>query len=198
MYIPKHNAFFIHVPKTGGNSIEFYFLKEMGINVSIGNSNSVFNNNKKLIIGTQKGYQSAHYTAEQLKSIEEFNKSNFVFSIVRHPFDRFISEFAWRQQHRSIKLNKLLENLEEQNDARLYSCWDYLTIDNKLVVDRIFKLENTEEINTTLSKQFNIDFKMPWHNPSKKDKHILTDKEKEIIMKVWRKDFEEFNYENDK
>lgn len=194
MYIPQHNAFFIHIPKTGGNSIEFYFLQDMNIDVNRNNSTKIFNDHPELIIGRQNDTkQKAHYTAQELQDVNEFTNSKYKFSIVRHPFKRFISE----SKRSNTDPDVLCRQLRAGNDDRLHSSWDYLTVNNQLAVDHVFKLEEQRTINTELSKQFDIDFVMPHHNVSRNKNINLTTQQKDIITDIWQKDFEEFNYEID-
>ena len=198
MYIPKHNAFFIHIPKTGGNSIEFYFLREMLVEVSTENSVSVFNNHRELLIGTQNGVQSAHYTAQQLQDSEKFVQSDYRFTIVRHPVQRFLSEHTWRQHNgKKMTVGQLLDALVAQQDPRLLSSWEYCTVNNKLCVDEVFRLEDIPHMERTLCKQFGINFEMPHDNKSSVSKPQLTPEQLDIIHSVWIKDFEEFGYEID-
>ena len=196
MYIPKHNAFFIHIPKTGGNSIEFFFLRDMNVQVSTENSKNVFIDHKDLVLGNFNGVQTAHYKAQQLQQNEKFCNSNYRFTIVRHPVERFLSEYAWRNGNdNGTKLDRLLNELVEQKDYRLHSCWEYITVDNKLCVDDVFRLEDISNMEKTLSKKLGIPFVMPHDNKSKKEKPTLTKSQLDIIRRVWAKDFEEFGYE---
>jgi hypothetical protein len=198
MYIPKHNAFFIHIPKTGGKSIEFYFLREMNVEVSTKNSMSVFNSHSDLMIGQHDGEQRAHYTVQQLQDSEKFYNSDYRFTIVRHPVQRFVSEYAWRQTSgKKCTIGELLDELVAQQDSRLLSSWEYCTVDNKLCVDEVFRLEDIPHMERTLSKRFGIRFEMPHDNKSTVEKPQLTPEQIDIIHNVWIKDFEEFGYEID-
>ena len=198
MYIAEHNAFFIHIPKCGGNSIEFYFLREAGIKVDVQNSNSVFNANKQFILGKHQGKQTAHYAVSELQTEPAYLNADYRFTIVRHPVQRFLSEHAWRNKH-SMKcdIDKLLTELQTGNSYRLKSAWDYVSIDDQNQMHNVFKLEEPEHTKATLSEKFNIEFEMPHENVSTKEKPILTQKQLEIIRTVWARDFEEFDYEID-
>jgi len=192
MYIPQHNAFFIHIPKTGGNSVEFYFLQQMNIKVNDQNSVKIFNDHPELIIGRKNATkQTAHYTAKELQDIKEYVDSTYKFSMVRHPVDRFISECKWN--HTGIDI--LCTQLKEGTNDRLLSSWDYLSVNDQLAVDRVFKLEQIETMNRELSSQFGIDFVLPHYNKSKDKSIKLTTKQLDLVANVWQKDFEEFDYE---
>ena len=84
------NCVFIHIPKTGGTSIEAAldmqhkecFFADKGPDIRIDGYN----------------YQPQHLTLSHLQ--EELNKdfldSAFKFTIIRNPYDRAISEYFWR------------------------------------------------------------------------------------------------------
>lgn len=207
MYISKYNAFFIHIPKTGGTSIEFYFLRDMGINVNIENNVSVFNNNRDLYLGEQNRIPIAHCTGQMLQDHDKFINSEYRFAIVRHPVERFLSEYVWRKKNSSIGgidsgtstslLNQLLNDLKDPKvrDLRLLSCWDYCSIDNKLCVDDVFRLEDISHMQQTLTDKLGIPFVMSHENRTIEEKPTLTKSQLDIIRSVWAKDFEEFNYD---
>ena len=140
----KNKIIFIHIPKTGGQSI----LKAIGI--------------KK---GDKKQYYYhpyTHYTIEMISNY--FNIDNYYkFTFVRNPYDRLISEYFWRLQGNFIGLNlfkmnantnfsefvKLIYNLY-LNNFNNYSDWNilhfipqnqFLKIDDSFVMDDIFKFE---------------------------------------------------------
>lgn len=198
MYIPDHNAFFIHIPKCGGNSIEFYFLRKAGIDVSVKNSVSVFNANKQFIIGKHQNKQTAHYAVSELQEEPAYLKADYRFTIVRHPVQRFLSEHAWRANNgMKCDIDQLLTELQTGNNYRLKSAWDYVSINNQNQMHDVFKLEEPEHIHAGISKRFNIEFEMPHENVTTNEKPILTQKQLEIIHTIWARDFEEFDYEID-
>lgn len=204
MYIPKYNAFFIHIPKTGGTSIEFYFLRDMGVNVSTDNSDEVFHNYRDLYLGAQVGVSPKHYTAQQLQDHDKFINSDYRFAIVRHPVERFLSEYVWRKEIESkqgirngTSITQLLNDLEDPEvcDYRLRSYWQYCAVNNELGIDDVFRLEDIPRMQQTLSDRIGKPFVMPHDNKSTVEKPVLTKSQLNIIYSAWAKDFEVFNYD---
>jgi hypothetical protein len=72
---------FIHIPKTGGITIESVFG---------------FGRTEADLFGEMDGLELAHLTAEQMmKYVPDF-RDYFSFAIVRNPWERLVSEYAWR------------------------------------------------------------------------------------------------------
>ena len=98
---------FIHIPKTGGTTIEDFFSKKMNVKLDW---RKFF---PDIIYGSckEEGLEYTHLTMDQI-----FNKLNllnisdldFIFTVVRNPIKRFISECNWRKitTDRGIKLIK--------------------------------------------------------------------------------------------
>ena len=99
MYCQKYNLLFIHIPKTGGQSITQYFLSFSGI---------PWKDRKRFYIFPQGNRelgppQTAHFT------IDEYYKNDFLsddvidraikFSVVRNPWDRIWSEYNFSWAH---------------------------------------------------------------------------------------------------
>ena len=81
----KHQCIFIHIPRTGGTSIEHWFL-----NHTMGNKNLPLK----------------HLTAPQAKLIyKDYWNDYYKFSIIRNPYNRFVSMFRY-QKHFCLKLDK--------------------------------------------------------------------------------------------
>lgn len=82
----KHKSIFIHIPKTGGTSIT------CGLGIE---------QTKENLHGTEL----SHLTANQIK--ERIDQGIwhqfFKFAVVRNPFDRLVSEWAYQKKPRSFK-----------------------------------------------------------------------------------------------
>jgi len=205
MYIPKYNAFFIHIPKTGGTSIEFYLLRDMGVTVSTDNSDEVFYNHRDLYLGAKwREVPLKHYTTQQLQDHDKFINSDYRFTIVRHPVERFLSEYVWRKEielkqgiQNGTSMSQMLDDLKkpEVRDYRLRSYWQYCAVNNELDIDDIFRLEDIPHMQRTLSDRLGKPFVMPHDNKSAVEKPVLTKSQIDIIRSAWAKDFEVFNYD---
>lgn len=91
----KHACIFVHVPKTGGQSIEYMFLKEHGLS---------WTERAPLLLGhntdRSKGpLKLAHLTAEEYVSRGHVTQSDFdcyyKFAFVRDPWERAVSFYKY-------------------------------------------------------------------------------------------------------
>jgi hypothetical protein len=80
MLSTKHNAIFVHIPKTGGQTITKL----------LANPSMLFHT------GVEDGIEYAHMTASQLRNIVPDYNTLFKFAFVRNPWDRLVSEYYYR------------------------------------------------------------------------------------------------------
>ena len=186
----KNQSIFIHIPKNAGNS--------------------VFN----LVYGRAG---NAHITIKEYMSLmnkRDFN-SYFKFAIVRNPYSRLESAYFYlKSGGRKAPLDLIYQKkIKEFDTFEIFVCNffkddEYLNIhhftpqfhwlidnDGNLSMDYIGRYEKIEEFFDKLIKKFQITSSVKFHNRTavKKDiKYTVT--MKEIINKVYAKDFEFFNY----
>ena len=91
----KSNVLFIHIPKTGGTSIErqLYDLEEACDRYSVESYFSTDHNSQKL-----RNYSLQHYTFQDFVLIFGEAKVNLydkIFCVIRNPYDRIVSEFHY-------------------------------------------------------------------------------------------------------
>ena len=183
----KKKIIFIHPSKCAGKSIEH------------------------ILFGFIKMQKSQHESIDKFKD-KKF-KEYFKFSIVRNPYDRFVSLYfdskdriekdKWKnksfkdfvQYHYDFyKNNKKFIRTNAGNVLNMVS------IDNIVAVDKILKFENLKEDYYNMLKELKIDgkkFKLPHINKSRKSKHysFYYDAEtKKIIKEMYKKDIEYFKY----
>ena len=84
---------FVHIPKTGGGSIE----KSLGIYGSDNNGN--LTPDLSILYGKYKNKFLQHLTISEIKerNIKDFESYKKI-SFVRNPYDKIISEYLWRIQ----------------------------------------------------------------------------------------------------
>jgi len=198
--IPK-KIIFIHIPKTGGTTIESYMEKL----------------NKPIFIGGYGILRNVVYQHFNYKDYikffghEEYNK--FIkFTIVRNPYDRIISEYYWTPINTNLgyksgknfdyflkKVSNIVKN-KKYNDTIYHDHfipqYEFIcNIDKKIMVNRLFKFEEFNKVLEFLkNKKYNIDFKKKLNN-YEKNKIKLNPIQKKKIYELYKQDFEIFKYE---
>lgn len=157
----QEKLIFIHIPKTAGGSIE-KTLKIYGTE-----NNGDLKPDLNILYGILNKKILQHLT---LKEILEITKNKFndykIFSFVRNPYDRIVSEYLWRSQAYGLRkvefkeflnedvitkknnINKHLKNFYKDEelipllDVHYKNQIDFLKIDEELKVNNIGKFEN--------------------------------------------------------
>jgi hypothetical protein len=174
---------FIHIPKNGGTSIS-KFLRKNGIEYLYGDGNQDFTD---IVVSR---HNNASYWA---------NENSFKFCVVRNPYHRLVSFYNWTTQVRELPdwetfVKKQMTNARAKNSWKLQVDWIYNNSYNKLYVDKIFKLEDLQQ----LKDYFNIKTKIPHLNKSTKkhyDFYYKNNEIKDIVYERFIKDFELLGYE---
>lgn len=186
---------FVHIPKTGGNSVRSLLLKNL-------KGNKV---------------NPPHLTYDQIVNHDPKLSELESFCVVRNPFDRFVS--TYRFIHRDYRLQKwfgenflkVKENIDTMdkfinNFVMPKSPWsghDHFTQQTVWSnnIKHIFKLEEPDKILKFL-KKFGIDEELPHLNsreiPSWKNnlyREYYNDVSKKIIEEKFKTDLNQFNYD---
>lgn len=183
---------FIHIEKSGGTSVA-KFLRD---------------NNVDFLIGKNTKGVKKHSHAQLFE-----NEDSFKFCVVRNPYTRLVSFYdysgkktfdcSWRdfvktkiQQncltpqvmkiHKNIKDSKWIENGTIREGEKAFD-W------NRCLVDKIFKLENVDELKNFL----NIQSKFPHVNKSTARDHMeyYNQELRDIVYDYYNKDFELLGYD---
>jgi hypothetical protein len=197
----KDNNFggeFIHIPKTGGTTIES-FLKDNNIHVGR------YGNLKKCNL-MDKYHCSANF----------YNLHKDNFTIVRNPYDKIISAYKWRNKGNlsNDKLNKWIYDKLYHFDISIYKDkednniilpqYDFIYKENKSICPNIFKLEEINHVCDFMNKKFDINKEkcLTYLNKtsvnkqkSNLNKNDLNDMSLFLINNIYKKDFEYFNYD---
>ena len=202
------NLLLIHIPKTGGTSIETYFSKKYNIPLNTkcyySNKDSEFFNNISL----------QHHTFKSIKLNRlifniDFNNLNII-AIVRNPYERLLSELFWRRkinkkpiystkEEVNLSIKDIFNKYKQNNDIydnHIRPQYEFiLDIDDKICSEiKIFKTE-------TLTKDMiedgwtDFDLKLNASKVSHNIEDLLNDESIELINDFYLKDFEIFNYE---
>jgi len=189
----KHKFIFVHIPKTGGTSIQYLFTK---------NNNVTKKENKK------------HFTSNdyQRENVNEWN-SYFKFSFVRNPFDFLVSYYIFRMKMINGELGRTERFMSKKyknsnfkswvcnnffNDPRVMTYFDFLSINEKIELDYIGKFENFQEDFNIICDKIGIPQQQLPHINKSKHKHYTEhydDETRELVAEKYAKDIEYFGYE---
>lgn len=188
------NVMFIHVPKTGGLSIE----KSLCLTIvrTVGKFRNRFTNSGQ--------YSFGHIDVrKRLKNgaiSKEFYESAFKFCFCRNPFDRAVSHYFYaRYKHPDI-LSPWVSFIDFTRTLKVYGktfqCQKYYVDD--IDFNFIGRFENLEKDFNKVKEATGITGNLVKMN-STKHKHYseyYNDESAENIAKFYQEDFERFEYDN--
>lgn len=208
----KENVCFVHIPKCAGSSLE----KAMGIteNISCG-----FGKQKLKDIDRDYVFQIQHLTYNQLKHFNILPYTcGFIFTFVRNPFDRMVSEFAWggswfpwREIYGHKKATeKGWKSFEEfllfvEHHLKEYGntdfSWCHFTPMYKFIRPEeahfIGRVENFNDDLKRLNEK--IPFELPFVHINKRRhkpyQQVYTKETANIVRQLYAEDFKTFNYD---
>ena len=212
---------FVHIPKNAGTSIENSVLKhniKWGFrdwtkkehNKFIENSwNSFKKKGKWWNISTNNTYKNNkgcypwHAPPDELGR-DIYKKDDDLFCVVRNPYNKIISAYKYSYGKKATKegLNKFIK--EKLSDFNKNERWNgchilpqYKYTHGNIKCEHILKFENLDNDFDKLNKKHQIlNIKLDKNNKSKSKLNIddLTQESKDLIYKVYKKDFELFGY----
>ena len=212
---------FVHIPRTGGTYIERAICETYSIKHDHSNVKVLLG--LKNVIEPNKWFMMQHLTLKEIhlfienKLIEECDN---YFSIVRNPYDRFVSLFKyWSKKKGENGLNEFLSKVEDMDlnsyqhkgifsqkenfqALKLEDCkyhllpqFLYLSDNDGIVIPEVFKYEEMEKVKKYSEKQFDINFNKDHAEDTRgSNLNFLTERQKERIYSLYKDDFENFNY----
>ena len=199
----KNNLLFIHIPKTGGSSLEKYFSVKFNIPL-----------NKKSLMSTEdiRDYNDKpeinsslqHLTYNTIYKYKDFFKIDEntikILAVVRNPYHKVLSDLFYLKK---INVNSTKEEvyssiqiyLKENYDNHTTPQYKFITNDNEELIENLL-LIRTETLNEDMHKlgykDFNIKMNM---NPNTVDYNdYLNNDSIALINEIYKKDFELLNY----
>ena len=197
IYIRKHKVIFLHLTKTGGESvlealgttekrhapvsaiIDDDFRKRHGKQLNLSDDN---------MVGT--------WTVDYYLTLIRSNWHSLRITFVRNPWARLVSEYHYnfRQGHDRRDFNEVIYSLLDYYDSDIWK-WSqvrWLSHKGKCYADRVYTLEKNKQ-------KFESDFgvHLPHKNKTqhKPYKEYYNDKTKKIVELVYADDIKEFGYE---
>ena len=172
---------FIHITKTGGRSI----IETCGNKIHI-----------------PRGEHPHHVP------FQEGDLDRDTFAVVRNPYSRVESLYNFYKYKRNV-INKshsfrdfVLKYDDYYNDAPNHpkhtfrTCFDYTSWEGEMKTKHILKFETLQADWYELAKQYNLPLELKHSNSNNKKEVVEWDDEmREVIQRIYNKDFETFNYE---
>lgn len=145
----RFKTIFVHIPKTGGQSIEHMFLKAHGLD---------WNTREALLLKANRDKslgpgRLAHMFAEEYHSFghvtREAYDSYYRFTTIRDPYDRMVSEFNYRKhEHKTIRdfVASLPTNMRSDRRRHVVPQVRFIMDeDGQLLVDDVLRFERLQE-----------------------------------------------------
>jgi hypothetical protein len=195
-YFTQKNILFIHIPKTGGTTIE-NLLKEndkMILYSSFNNNLLPFPYNKTSL---QHQYYKTIYKYKNLCNIN-FNNSLKIITIVRNPYNRIISGLFWdkliNSESTQNEVYKKIQNYISNTHYDNHNIPQYkFIIDDNNIIKNI-KIFKTESLNEDI-KEYGYKIIKNFHVSNNTDyKKYLNNESINLINIFYKKDFELFDY----
>ena len=201
MSLKKENILFIHIPKSGGTSVNDILLNKLnGRKIKKRGTYHLFDN---------KGVVTfSHLNVNILREMnvinDDFYNNAFKFCFVRNPWDRFISEYFYKLKHNQIenklKFEPFCYKMKEKGVVNIELHMDHFNKQSEWIIediDFIGRFESLQSSWGTICDITGIKYRsLPHRNKGKhKDyRKYYNSNTKKIIEELYRDDIERFKY----
>lgn len=201
----ENKLYFVHIPKTGGTSIDSMFYPKDIMNIIYS-----LQTNKNYLIGRcekNNNFLLQHCPISYILNnnyLDETTMKYKRFAIVRNPYDRLVSswKFSSSEMNFSDFIHKIVNNKDIQSSFYLFILPQYKYIyddDLNLLVDDVLRFENYDKDILNFFEKNNIDLKLKHENKTVHDHYSKYFNEElyKIVNEYYGKDFELFGYKKD-
>ena len=199
MIFHNYKAIFLHIPKTGGSSIEDFFDKQ---------DRNYKNFYPDVVWGLKDRKYTQHCNYEEIK--KHYNGENniesyFKFTFVRNTWDRLLSAFSYLNPNPKkenfckfikYKCDKIINGKIEECD-HYNTQLHYVLQNNKEFLNYVGRFENIQEDFKKICKELCIECrKLPISNKSLRGnyKDYYDEKTITLVGDVYKKEIEYFDY----
>jgi hypothetical protein len=203
-FIKKNNKIlFIHIPKTGGSSVELYFSNKFNIKLD---NNILYGTllNKKVVNLEHTMQHMSYSTIYKHRNYFNIDPTRFkIITIVRNPYNRIMSElFYIRRIHIESSKEETFEQIKKfileepiKNDYHNIPQYKFITDKNKMLISNIIILR-TETLNKDMQNLGYADFNVVSNANQLKINYndYLNDASINLINEFYKDDFLMFNY----
>lgn len=195
-YYKDANLLFIHIPKTGGTSLEGYLESKY--------TQTIHDSDKYKKIPIRKRIFLQHYTYEDIYKYRQIFGVNFndklnIITIVRNPYDRIISDLFYLRYINNDDTPDTIYNVIKnkylyEEDLYNHNIPQYkFVIDDKGEIIPNLKIFKTESLTKELKEYGYEDYN--GKESSTDYSQYLNDDSIKLINKFYKTDFELFNYD---
>jgi len=189
-FILDHNLLFVHIPKTGGFSIE----KKLGIDKQ--QRDECFNYTEELY--NNIFFSPQHFTPDLIEQhYPDLYKRSKKFTIVRNPYTKMLSEFNYREgSFTPDRFHDFIDRIPLQLTDHNIPQKRYF---NNIIYDSVLRFENLKHDFQALANKFNFSPSLPHENKNSINTNELVGKIRrdtlDLINNYYKEDFEYLRYE---
>jgi len=213
-YFPKQSVLYIHIPKTGGTSIEKYFAQKEFQNKcnqdhivtcqdfrtqwwikQLQHDDSYLYSLKNF---KYLSHSAQHMTVKEIKDVMDISRVKRIIVSVRDPYTRFLSDLMYVFQDRKYtNIDQMVEEYERQVLRDGYNAFDnHARPQHNFIegLDKTYDIVKCETLTYDMQKLGYKDFDEKENTSNKDYTTMITPKVREYVLKHYKQDFIEFGY----